>query len=613
MDAARILGVDVSSLCSGQGTCGKCKVKIQEGIKGLSPPTDKELSNLSEDEFSRSIRLACQTQVTLPSIIFVPERSRVGKQRLQTEGLEVPVEPDSLIRKHFVQLPPPTLHDARSDEDRLLDALSEENGSSIFLVDYETAQALPVLLRKAEWKVTAVTFKDRVIAVEPGDTTDRCFGFAVDIGTTKLAGFLINLKTGKVAAVAARMNPQIPIGEDVLSRITHVMMHGLPALTEVHEAVVSGINEMISECCAEADVKTQEIYELNFVGNTAMQMLFLKLWPQFTALSPYPPVLRRGVDVQAAELGLASHPRANAHYVPIIGGFVGSDSVADLMAVDMLNSEEIIMDIDIGTNTEIAIGNKDLTMIASCASGPAFEGMEIKHGMRAATGAIERVSIDPASLEAYYRTVEDAPPVGICGSALVDAPAELLKVGIINVMGRFNNDMAKETDRVRKTAEGWLEYIIAKKDETGTDTDITITQADIRELQKAKAAMRAGAEVLLKTMNLTKDDITQLYVAGAFGNYIDPESARTVGMYPEVSLDRIKFVGNTAGTGSRMCLISKNMREYAEKISKTVRYYELAVDPGFQSEYVKATFLPHQDLSRQPMVAEMLRRLKRIE
>jgi uncharacterized 2Fe-2S/4Fe-4S cluster protein (DUF4445 family) len=270
------------------------------------------------------------------------------------------------------------------------------------------------------------------------------------------------------------------------------------------------------------------------------------------------------------------------------------------------------MDIDIGTNTEIAVGNKDLIFIVSCASGPAFEGMEIRHGMRAATGAIERISVDPDSLEAHYRTIEDTPPVGICGSGLVEAPAELLKAGVIDTTGRFNKEMTQKTKRVRKTPEGWLEFVIASKDESATDSDITITQADIRELQKAKAAIRAGAEVLLRRMNLTKDDITTLYVAGAFGNYIDAESARTIGLYPELPLNLIRFVGNTAGTGSRMCLVSNLMREYAEEISNHVRYYELAVDPVFQSEYVKATFFPHQDMSRQPLVTELLKRLDRM-
>lgn len=613
IEAAKTLGIDISSLCGGKGTCGKCKVKVQKGIEGLNPLTESELKYLSKEELNSSSRLACQAQLTFPSIIFIPEISRVGKQRLQTEGLDVPVKPRALLRKYFLELSKPTLNDCRSDEDRLLDALRKEHGLTNLIIDYESTKTLPIMLRKANWNVTAVVFKDKIIATELGDTTNRCFGFAVDIGTTKLAGFLMDLNTGKVVSIAARMNPQIPFGEDVLSRITYVMLHGSNSLDELHKAVVSGINEMINECCEKAEVKTEEIYELNFVGNTAMQMLFLKLWPQYTALSPYPPVLRRGIDVEASKLSLKSNPQANAHFIPVIGGFVGADSVADLMAVNMLQSKEVIMDIDIGTNTEIAIGNKDSTMIVSCASGPAFEGMEIKYGMRAATGAIEKISIDPVSLETYYRTVEDASAVGICGSGLIDAPAELLKAGIIDMGGRFNNEMVKKNARIRKTPEGWYEYVIAWKNETALDTDISVTQADIRELQKAKAAMRAGAEILLKKMNLTKDNITTLYVAGAFGNYIDPESARAIGMYPEVPLERIKFVGNTAGTGSRMCLISKDLREYAERISMTARYYELAVDPDFKSEFIKATFFPHQDLSRQPVVTEMLRRLGHIK
>ncbi len=609
MEAAKAIGLDITSLCGGKGTCGKCKVKIQKGAEGLASITERELKHLSEEEIAQSFRLACQTSLTQPMVIFVPERSRVGKQRLQTEGLDVPVKPSPLVKKYFVEMSPPTLHDPRSDEDRLLDALRDVHNLHNVIIDYEIAKNLSISLRKTNWNITVAIFKERIIAIESGDTTDRCFGFAVDIGSTKLAGFLMDLNSSKVAAVAARMNPQIPLGEDVLSRITHAMLHGPDALTELHEAVVSGINNMIEECCQRSSIKPEEIYELNFVGNTAMQLLFLKLWPQYTALSPYPPVLRQGLDVEAEKLGLLAHPRANAHYVPVIGGFVGSDSVADLMAVDMLNSENMIMDIDIGTNTEIAIGNKELTMIVSCASGPAFEGMEVKHGMRAAPGAIERVSIDSDSLEIHYRTIEDVSPIGICGSGLIDAPAELLKAGIIDMTGRFNKRMAKETELVRKTSDGWFEFVLASKDETATGADITITQADIRELQKAKAAMRAGAEVLLKHMNIPREDITKLYVAGAFGNYIDPESARTIGMYPEFPLDKIQFVGNTAGSGSRMCLLSKEMREYAERISKETKYYELAVDPNFQSEYIKATFLPHQDQSRQPIVTEMLRRL----
>ncbi len=277
------------------------------------------------------------------------------------------------------------------------------------------------------------------------------------------------------------------------------------------------------------------------------------------------------------------------------------------------------MALDIGTNTEIDFGNKDLMLVDSCASGPAFEGMQIKHGMRATTGAIERVSIDPESLEINYRTIEDKPPVGLCGSALVDVPAELLKAGLIDLTGKFVHEMTRETNRLRRGPNGIWEFVLVPQPETAIATDIIITQGDIRELQKAKAAMRTGAEILMKRLKeeikeaITEDDIYKLFIAGAFGNYIDLENARTIGMYPEVPLDRVEFVGNIAGTGSRMCLISKEEREYAEKISKTVKYHELAADKDFQKEYLDALYLPHRNLDRYPDTANLLRRLGRIK
>ncbi|HKZ93805.1 MAG TPA: ASKHA domain-containing protein [Candidatus Bathyarchaeia archaeon] len=607
IDAAKKLGIDISSLCGGKGTCGKCKVKVQEGLEGLNPLTEQELDYLSNDEIETDFRLACQAKLTLPSTILVPEMSRVGKQRLQTEGIEVPVELNPLVKKYFLQLPKPTLHDARSDEDRILDSLKDEHGRLGFL-DFDIAKDLSIILREAEWAITAVMWGDKVIAIERGDTTGRCFGFAVDIGTTKLAGFLMDLNKGNVVDVVARANPQIPFGEDVMSRIAYAMNGGWTALNELQKAVVSGINEMIEECCKKAGLKYEEVYELCFVGNTCMQLLFLGIWPRHVAFSPYPPVLRRGVDTNASKLGLKSHVNANVHFLPIIGGFVGADSVADIMAVKMLESDETIMDIDIGTNTEIAIGNKKSAMIDSCASGPAFEGMEIKFGMRAVGGAIEKVSIAPKTLEVNYRTINDVAPIGVCGSGLIDTLAELLKSGLIDVKGTFVKEMTKRTNRLRQGQNGW-EFALAWRTETGTNADLSITQGDIRELQKAKAAMHAGCEILMKRMNLTENDIDKLYMAGAFGNYIDPESARTIGIYPEISIEKIHFVGNTAGTGARMCLASKEMRERAEEISKRVKYFELAADPEFQSEYINSTYLPHVNLNKYPITKRLLERL----
>ena len=611
MDAAKVLGIDLVSICGSRGTCGKCKVKIESRIDAVGELTPSELKHLSKDEINESYRLACQTPILGKVIVSVPERSRVGKQRLQTEGLEVPVIPNPMVKKHFVKLHKATLKDPRSDESRLLEALKTQHKLDKLELSYEAALQIPFVLRESDWKCTTVVWnEEKIIAVEPDDTTARCYGFAVDIGTTKLAGFLIDLNTGKVLTVSARMNPQIPYGEDVMSRITYAM-GGSNQLQELQKAVVSGINEMIRECCEKGGVKPDEIYETVFVGNTCMHHLFLKIWPKHVALSPYPPVITRGINVQASKIhGLDLNPNGNVYVAPTIGGFVGADSVADIMVARMLESNEIIFDIDIGTNTEIAIGNKNGVLICSCASGPAFEGMHITHGMRASTGAIERISIDPETLEVSYRTIDDVKPIGICGSGLIDALAALLKAGIINTRGRFVKEMVNTTDRLRLRTHG-LEFIVAPKEETNTGNDITITENDIEELQKAKAAMHAGASILMKKMKVAENDVARVVIAGAFGNYVDPESARTIGMYHEFSLEKVKFIGNSAGAGARMMLVSKSAREYSQKIVKKVRYYELANDPDFAMEYAKSMYLPYKDLDKFPITKELLQRLGR--
>jgi len=607
MEAAQTLGVDISTLCAGKGTCGKCKIRVMGEAGESLQRTDTELKHLSEDEVKAGIRLACLTRLEEPTVIYVPLRSRVGSQRLQTEGLDVPVEPNPLVRKYHVTMPKPQLHDSRADEDRLLAALTEQHGLPELGISFDVYRNLPVTLREGDWDATAVVGKNQIIALEPGDTSDRCYGLAVDVGTTKIAGFLMDLGSGEVVGVAARMNPQIPFGEDIMSRVTHVIMEGWDAVHELQGAVISGVNEIIEECCEKAGVKPEEIYELNFVGNTVMQLLFLGIWPRHVAFSPYPPAVRRGVDVKASSLGLKAHPGANAHHLPVIGGFVGADNVAVVLASKMLESDEMIMAIDVGTNTEIDLGNRDLVMADSCASGPAFEGMEIKFGMRATTGSIEKISIDPDTFDVYIRTIGDAPPVGICGSGLVDAPAEFLKTGLILPRGNFVTEMTERTKRLREGPSGW-EFVIAWKDETGIDTDIVVTLGDIRELQKAKAAIHTGAALLMKNMGVTEESLSKIVVAGAFGNYIDPENARIIGMYPEIPLERIEFAGNLAGTGARMTLMSAEMREYAEEISSRVKYYELAADKDFQKEFIDSLYFPHSDKSKYPETVELLRR-----
>jgi uncharacterized 2Fe-2S/4Fe-4S cluster protein (DUF4445 family) len=614
-DAAKILGVDLSSLCSGKGTCGKCKVQIEHGSFTLNPLTQQELKQLTKEEVKAGHRLACQVIPSHRVTVYVPDTSRVGKQRLQTTGLEVSVKKvDPLVKKYFASLPKPTLQDQRSDDDRLLDALKDKFGLPIDLeIDPEILTNLATALRSTDWAVTAVVWRNRIIDIEPRDTSQRCFGLAVDVGTTKLAGFLMDLNAGSVKAVSAQMNPQIKFGEDVMTRLTHQTIENGEGIKDLQEAAVSGINDIIKDCCNEADVRTDEIYELCFVGNTAMQLCLLGIYGRYLTTAPFVPVLRRGVSIKASGLGLISNPKAMVYHAPIIGGFVGADNVALLLATRMMETDETCMAIDIGTNTEIDLGNKRFMLVDSCASGPAFEGMHIKNGMRAGTGAIEKVSIDPHAFEVHIRTIEDKPPVGLCGSGLVDAVAELLKTGLMDLTGRFVDKCAKETSRLRKDSDGVWEFVLVPKPAAAIGSDITISQHDIRELQKAKAAMRTGAEILMKRLGkernrpFTEEDISRLYIAGGFGNYIDPVNARLIGMYPELQLDKVEFVGNIAGTGARMCLLSKEERERAEKIAASVKYYELATDREFEKEYLNAMFFPHKNLNRYPETVDLLK------
>jgi len=602
LEAARKLGIDITSICGGKGFCGKCRVIVTEGV--VSPVTEAERKHLTREELESGYRLACMAEIKTDVVIVVPDESRRSKQRLQVEGVKTPVKLQPLVTKVTLTMPPPSLNDQRDDASRLLSVLQSQHGLKEVRFKYGVLKKLPDTLRSGKWTVTVTVWDGReIIDVEAGETADRMYGFAVDVGTTKMAGYLLDLNSGKLLSVSSLMNPQIPFGEDVITRITYAMK-GAEALKNLQEAVVGGLNKLITDACKKAHVSPDEIYEVTVVGNTAMHHLFLGLNPKFLSISPYTPVVAEPVNVEASKLGVRINQRGNVHVLPVIAGFVGADTVADILATEMYKSEETCFLIDIGTNTEIVIGNKNGMMAASCASGPAFEGAFIKHGMRAATGAIERVWIDEDTLEPKYLTIDDARPRGICGSAIVDIVAEMLKAGIIDTSGRIRDDV--DSPRVRESS-GMMEYVIAWGDETATGREITITQSDIREIQKAKSAMFTGASILMKRLRITPEDITRVFIAGAFGTYIDPLNAITIGMLPEFPLETIKQVGNAAGTGARMALLSREARQTARKLRRMVRYVELAADPDFKKEYLAALYLPHLDLNRFPKTVEKLR------
>jgi uncharacterized 2Fe-2S/4Fe-4S cluster protein (DUF4445 family) len=608
LSAAKAAGVDITAICGGLGKCGKCRVIIKSGGENLKPPTKVERSFLSDSEFSMGYRLACQVQVEGDLVVRVPEESRTGRQRLQIEGINVPVKLEPYIRKYFVSLPKPSLQDIRSDADRLLDALKKVYGLRDLVIEPSVLQSLPSVLREGGWGVTAVIWGGKIIiGVEPGDTSSRLFGCAFDIGTTKIAGYLLDLNNGLVLAVDSLVNPQTSYGEDVISRITYAS-RGINELRDLQRAVIEGINKILRRLIDKAGVEAREIYEMTVVGNTAMHHIFLGINPKYVALAPYPPVVKSSVDVRAKEIGVEINPNGNIHALPVIGGFVGADTVAVILATKLYERNDICMALDIGTNTEVVLGNKDMLLACSCASGPAFEGAHIKHGMRAASGAIEKVRINPETLEVEYEAIDSVKPSGICGSAIIDAIAEMLKAGIIDVNGAFNKKT--NSPRIRLGGDG-LEFVIAWGSETATGLDIVITQRDIREIQLAKAAVHTGCRLLMRKMGIMESDISALFIAGAFGTYINPESARIIGMYPEVPLSRVRAVGNAAGTGARMTLASKYMREKAEEISKMVKYIELGAEQEFQAEFFNSHFLPYADLSKYPETVNMLRSLGR--
>jgi len=602
-EAAGKLGVEIQSLCGGRGVCGKCRVIVRSGMDSLSHASDAEERFLSESEIRANFRLACQTVVKGRDaiVVEVPQQSRVAEQRLLLKGLERPVELMPSVRTLSVSLKKPSLLDVESDASRLLRALRSKSGRDL-RIDYEALKKIPHALRERDWDATAITWMNReLISIKPGKQSGNLYGMAVDVGTTKIAAYLLNLVTGKILVTVSMMNPQIPYGEDVISRISYIMRDE-QNLEKMNRIVISGVNELIDEACQKAGIDIQDTYEMIVVGNTAMHHIFLGISPKYVSLSPYPAVLQSSVDIKARELGLKMNRGAYVHVFPAIAGFVGADAVADALATGIYESEELAMLVDIGTNTEIVLGDREKLLSCSCASGPAFEGAHIKHGMRAATGAIEHIWIDPKTIEVEYSTIGNVKPSGLCGSAIVDAVAQFLKTGIIAPEGNFQG---LETERFRRN-ENKPEFVIAWRNESSTGDDIVVTQGDVREVQLAKAAIYTGATILMKRMKVDFRDIKKVFIAGAFGNYVDPQSARTIGMFPDVPIQNVQFVGNTAGSGARMALLSTQMRRVAEEVARRIEYIELGADPDFHKEFLNATYFPHKETERFPNVMRLM-------
>lgn len=611
LDAARQLGVDIESICGGKGTCGKCKVRIEEGyfekdamdsrMSHLTPLTEVEKKFIKPDE-GPNMRLACAAELRGDVKVFVPEKSRAGKQIVRKAAKELSIKLDPAVKKYYLELKQPTLHDLTvGDYERVISALKDQYGLEGITMDYTVLKSLQDMLRKGNWNITvSIWMGKEIIKVEPG-FVESSYGLAVDIGTTTVVGYLCDLNTGKVVNTESMMNPQVPYGEDVMSRITYAMMNP-DGLEKMQRAIIEGLNEIIERVSSDLRVNGhnggEAIIDMTVVFNTAMHHIFLGFNPEYIGRSPFIPTIQNSLNIKARDMGVNINPSSYIHILPIEAGFVGADNVGVLIAEEPYNFNEKVLIIDIGTNGELLLGNKERVCSTSCATGPAFEGAQIKFGMRAAPGAIEKVRIDPVTKEPEYKVIgkadwhthlEKIDAKGICGSGIIDAIAEMFKAGIIDKTGKFNMEI--NTPRIRRDSEGKPEYVLAWADETSIGTDITINQADVRALQLAKGALYAGAKLMMKRMGIERLD--KVILAGAFGSYIDKESALTLGMFPDCDINNVYAVGNAAGDGARMALLNISKRLEADEKARWVEFVEIAVEPEFQKEFMQAMHIPH--------------------
>lgn len=611
LDAARHLGVDIESICGGKGTCGKCKVRIEEGyfekdamdsrMSHLTPLTEVEKKFIKPDE-GPNMRLACAAELKGDVKVFVPEKSRAGKQIVRKAAKELSIKLDPAVKKYYIELRQPSLHDLTvGDYERVIDTLKNQYGVEGLAMDYITMKSLQDILRKGNWSITvSVWMGKEIIKVEPG-FVESSYGLAVDIGTTTVVGYLCDLNTGKVINTESMMNPQVPYGEDVMSRITYAMMNP-DGLEKMQRAIIEGLNEIVERVSSDLRVNGRNggeaIVDMTVVFNTAMHHIFLGFNPEYIGRSPFIPAIQHSVNIKARDMGIKINPASYIHVLPIEAGFVGADNVGVLIAEEPYNLNEKVLIIDIGTNGELLLGNRERVCSTSCATGPAFEGAQIKFGMRAAPGAIEKVKIDPITKEPQYKVIgkvdwhthlEKIDAKGICGSGIIDAVAEMFKAGIIDKSGKFNMEL--NIPRIRRDADGKPEYVLAWADETSIGTDITINQADVRALQLAKGALYAGAKLMMKRMGIERLD--KVILAGAFGSYIDKESALTLGMFPDCDINNVYAVGNAAGDGARMALLNVSKRQEADEKARWVEFVEIAVEPEFQKEFMQAMHIPH--------------------
>ena len=584
-------GLTLDTPCGGKGTCGKCRVQL---VDGACEPGDRDREIFSEAELADGWRLACQTAVCKECVIRVPESSLFASQHQIFVEAQAEEAEDVLpaVRKVYVELPEPTLTEDAADLERLQDALGR------LKADVQLLRKLPRLLRDGDFKGTAVLTDHRLIDFEPGDTSAECYGVAFDVGTTTVVGSLLRLSDGEELAIASRINPQVSFGDDVLSRIQHACES--PAdLSELRDTIIKAVREMIGELCAEARIPRKRVYEIAISGNTTMEHLLCGMDVWQLGRVPFVPVFARGLLLPAADLGIAIAPRGAAYVFPVIGGFVGGDTVSGILATRLTEMDSPVLMVDIGTNGEIVLAHDGEIWAASTAAGPAFEGARISCGMRATRGAIEKVVFDDSL---RLSVIGNAAPIGLCGSGLIDLAAECLRAGIVSPQGRMlgPDELAESVPewlrrRVVLDEEGKTELLLAEGTGAARDSRVALTQRDVREMQLATGALRAGVKILCKQAGVATGDLKLVLIAGGFGSFIRRSNAQRIGLLPtDVDHERIHYVGNASLNGARWALVSTPARKRAERLARQTRHVELSQDMDFQMEFAEAMIFPSE-------------------
>jgi len=621
--AARRAGLHINASCGGTGVCGKCRILLESGTvaEGIS-------EKFSPEDIEKGIRQACTSKVTEDVVVRiidasglkkgqlgtdVPDRHQAGKHvfdidELREAGIFTPP-----VEKFFLELPRPDATDHRSDASRVILAMREQYGERHIQIGLSVLRRLRRTIREDDFRITTTLARpvnsesrSRLTQVQSGNWSKRNYGLAVDVGTTTVYGQLIDKNSGKILAEGGGYNNQISYGEDVISRMIYAEKDG--GLTHMHDLVTESINEIISRLLKKQRVARDEISSVTLAGNTAMTHLLLELEPHNIRRAPYVPVSNFYPPIRAVDIGLNLSEHATALMYPAVSSYVGGDIVAGVMGSAMYRTEKITLFIDIGTNAEIVIGNRDWLASAACSAGPAFEGGGILHGMRAAAGAIEDFSIDPETLEPMSMTIDSKPARGICGSGLLIMIADLFEAGVLDQRGRFMRE--REHQRLREGRSG-MEYVVVWAEESGIEHDIVLTEVDVDNFIRAKGAIYAGIQTLLAEVGLTVTDLEQVILAGGFGSYIDLDSAVTVGLLPEMDIGKMIYVGNGSLMGCRMSELSNHIRRDVVAAIQRMTGFELSEVPSYRDQYVASLFLPHTDTKLFPETER--RRLIRME